>query len=60
MNYTLITGATGGLGEEFCRALIKTDDLFLTGRSEQKLLLLKEELQRIEAEANEEYREAQE
>ena len=48
MDYTLITGACGGLGKEFCRQLIKSDDLFLTGRSEQKLLLLKEELQRIE------------
>lgn len=48
MGYTLITGACGGLGKEFCRQLIKSDDLFLTGRSEQKLLLLKEELQRSE------------
>lgn len=48
MDYTLITGACGGLGKEFCRQLIKSDDLFLTGRSKQKLLLLKEGLQRIE------------
>lgn len=44
MEYTLITGATGGLGGEFCRALIKTDRLFLTGRSEEKLENLKAEL----------------
>ena len=44
MNYTLVTGATGGLGKEFCRALVKTDDLFLTGRSAEKLNSLKEEL----------------
>ena len=33
MNYTLITGATGGLGGEFCRQLVVTDNLFLTGRN---------------------------
>ncbi|MDD7166378.1 MAG: SDR family NAD(P)-dependent oxidoreductase [Clostridia bacterium] len=48
MGYTLITGACGGLGKEFCRQLLKSDDLFLTGRSEQKLLLLKEELLKSE------------
>ncbi len=47
MAFTLVTGACGGLGKEFCKTLILTDDLFLTGRNEQKLLLLKEELQRI-------------
>lgn len=44
MGYTLITGACGGLGKEFCLALVKTDKLFLTGRSEEKLERLKEEL----------------
>lgn len=44
MGYVLITGATGGLGKEFCRQLIKTNDLFLTGRSEEKLIELKNEL----------------
>ena len=37
MGYTLITGACGGLGEEFCSQLVKTDDLFLTGRSVKRL-----------------------
>lgn len=44
MSYTLITGACGGLGKEFCRQLVKTDDLFLTGRSRERLAALKEEL----------------
>ena len=44
MCYTLITGACGGLGKEFCRQLAATDKLFLTGRSEDKLERLKEEL----------------
>ncbi len=48
MEYTLITGACGGLGKEFCRRLIKSDDLFLTGRSERRLSLLREELLKIE------------
>ena len=52
MNYTLVTGATGGLGKEFCRALIKTDDLFLTGRSGEKLENLKAELLEINPSAN--------
>jgi len=43
--YTLITGATGGLGKEFCKqCLARGDNLFLTGRSEEKLFKLKEEL----------------
>lgn len=44
MAYSLVTGATGVLGKEFCRQLVKTDDLFLTGRSIEKLQALKEEL----------------
>ncbi len=47
MAYTLITGACGGLGKEFCRQLIKDNDLFLTGRSEEKLVGLKQELNEI-------------
>lgn len=43
--YTFITGATGGLGEEFClQCAEKKENLFLTGRSEHKLLALKEKL----------------
>lgn len=47
MGYTLITGATGGIGSEFCRQLVKTDDLLLTGRSQQRLEALKKELLKI-------------
>ncbi len=43
--YTLITGATGGLGEEFAiQCAERGDDLFLTGRSEQKLSALHKKL----------------
>ena len=43
--YALITGATGGLGKAFVFALAKKGyDLILTGRSEEKLLALKEEI----------------
>ncbi len=43
--FALVTGATGGLGKEFCRQLsAKGENLFLTGRSEEKLALLKSEL----------------
>lgn len=45
MAYTLITGATGGIGKEFCFNLAKQgENLFLTGRSEEKLLHLKQSL----------------
>lgn len=45
MDYALITGATGGLGKAFVNALAKRGyRLLLTGRSEEKLLTLKEEL----------------
>jgi short-subunit dehydrogenase len=45
MSYTLITGATGGIGKEFCFTLAKQgENLFLTGRSEEKLLTLKQSL----------------
>ena len=39
--YTLVTGATGGRGEEFCRQLAaRGDRLFLTGRSPERLAAL--------------------
>ena len=43
--YTLITGATGGIGRAFAETLAaKGQNLFLTGRSADKLNALKEEL----------------
>ncbi len=43
--YALITGATGGLGKAFAFALAKRKcKLLLTGRSEEKLIALKNEL----------------
>ena len=43
--YALITGATGGLGKAFVYEAVKDGyALLLTGRSEEKLLALKEEL----------------
>ena len=43
--YALITGATGGLGKAFVYALAKQNvSLILTGRSQEKLQKLKEEL----------------
>ena len=45
LKYALITGATGGLGKAFCHALARRGyALLLTGRSEEKLRLLQEEL----------------
>lgn len=45
MGFTLITGATGGLGKAFARACaLRGENLFLTGRSEQKLNSLRDEL----------------
>lgn len=45
MGYTLITGATGGLGRAFASACAdRGENLFLTGRSEDKLNALKNEL----------------
>lgn len=45
--YTLITGATGGLGKAFCIACAKRgENLILTARSTEKLSLLAEELKR--------------
>ena len=47
-NYTLITGATGGLGRAFCKELIGKNNLILTGTSIEKLNKLKTELQAID------------
>lgn len=45
MEYTLITGATGYLGKAFaCECLKRKQNLYLTGRSEDRLTLLREEL----------------
>lgn len=45
MEYTFITGATGGIGKAFCRYYAKKGcNLYITGRSEEKLAALKEEL----------------
>ena len=45
MNYSLITGACGGLGKAFCKELYsRGENLFLVGRSEEKLENLKNEL----------------
>lgn len=45
MNYTLITGATGGLGRAFCEACAKRgEDLYLTARDNRKLRELAEML----------------
>lgn len=44
-NFTLITGATGGIGKAFTIECAKKGyNLFLTGRSEEKLSALKEEI----------------
>lgn len=45
MSYTFISGATGGIGKAFSFECAKNNkNLFLTGRSNDKLLNLKEEL----------------
>jgi len=45
MGFTFITGATGGLGRAYCYASARRgEELFLTGRSMEKLLSLKNEL----------------
>ena len=51
-NYTLITGATGGLGKAFVFNLINSENNFLlTGRSQEKLNILKKELLEINKDA---------
>ena len=52
MGYVLITGATGGIGSEFCRQLVKDNDLLITGRSEDKLNCLKNQLLALRPSAN--------
>ena len=48
MAYTFISGATGGIGKAFARKCAANGwDLFLTGRSQEKLDALREELFRI-------------
>lgn len=43
--YSLVFGATGGIGKEFCKALAKRgENLFISGRRQNKIELLKEEL----------------
>ena len=42
--YTLITGATGGLGRAFAKICAQSGDLVLTGRNEEKLRALRQEL----------------
>ena len=45
MDYSLVTGACGGIGKEFCRLLVsKGENLILIGRNEDKLESLKAEL----------------
>lgn len=45
MEYSFISGATGGIGKAFCIALAKRgDNLFITGRSQEKLSVLADEL----------------
>lgn len=46
MAYTFISGATGGIGKAFVNSVAKRGcDLFLTGRSIEKLTLLKEQIE---------------
>lgn len=48
MGYTFISGATGGIGKAFCHAVAsRGEDLFITGRSQQKLRALQQELQSL-------------
>ena len=48
MAYVFISGATGGIGKAFVYACAKRgDNLYLTGRSQEKLLALKEEVGKI-------------
>lgn len=42
--FVFISGATGGIGRAFCFACAKEGNLFITGRSEEKLSSLKGEL----------------
>ncbi len=51
MGYVLVTGATGGIGSEFCRQLVLENDLLITGRSVERLKQLKESLLSIKKDA---------
>jgi short-subunit dehydrogenase len=45
MEYSIVMGATGGIGKEFCKALAKRgENLIISGRCKNKLELLKSEL----------------
>lgn len=45
MAYTFISGATGGIGKAFCKEIAKSGaEIFITGRSGEKLEILKREL----------------
>lgn len=45
MEFSIVTGATGGLGKEYAVQLLERgENLFLTARSDEKLFLLKQEL----------------
>ena len=52
MGYVLITGATGGIGSEFCRQIVASNDLLITGRSQEKLEELKQSLLTLRPSAN--------
>jgi len=48
MNYAFVSGATGGIGKAFCQELAKNNtNLFITGRSADKLLALKNQINAI-------------
>ena len=53
--FTFISGATGGLGRAFAFACAEEGDLFLTGSSEHKLALLRDELHKKYPERRVEY-----
>ena len=45
MEYSLVFGASGGIGKEFCKKLLEQNQkLIISGRSENKLELTKNEL----------------
>lgn len=46
MEYSLVLGASGGIGKEFCRQLLeKGENLIISGRTSNKLELVKNELE---------------
>lgn len=55
--YTLISGATGGLGKAFCKEVLKThSNIFLTATNNDRLSKLKEELLEHHPSANIQYK----